>query len=310
MSRPSSELTCRQRPGYKLHRGTRNVAAKNPAGVMQGRLSPKYHGRYQAHPVGYWQDEFYKARDLGLDCIEFILDFNDADANPLLRAGGVEAIHAMCEATGVGVSTVCADYFMEAPLHHTNDAIADRSEQLLGCLLKNGQKLGLTDIVLPCVDQASLADAAGINRFVRRLSPLLEVAERAGINISLETDLRPHAFAELLARFDSERLTVNYDTGNSASWGYDPAEELACYGPRITDIHIKDRVLGGGSVMLGTGDVQFARFFEALRPLNYLGPLILQVYRDDEGCAVFKKQLEWFRIELLSKHYHAALGQQ
>lgn len=42
---------------------------KNNIGVMQGRLLPKYQGRYQAHPVGYWQDEFEIANEIGLDCI-------------------------------------------------------------------------------------------------------------------------------------------------------------------------------------------------------------------------------------------------
>ena len=65
---------------------------KNALGVMQGRLLPKYQGRYQAHPVGYWQDEFVKATELGLDWIEFILDFNDVESNPLLRAEGMDEI--------------------------------------------------------------------------------------------------------------------------------------------------------------------------------------------------------------------------
>ena len=51
-------------------------------GVMQGRLLPKYKGRYQAHPVGYWQDEFSIANKVGLNCIEFILDYEDASNNP------------------------------------------------------------------------------------------------------------------------------------------------------------------------------------------------------------------------------------
>ena len=57
---------------------------QNKFGVMQGRLVPKYLGRYQAHPIGYWQEEFFIAQNLGLDCIEFILDFNEAIFNPLL----------------------------------------------------------------------------------------------------------------------------------------------------------------------------------------------------------------------------------
>ena len=57
----------------------------NIFGVIQGRLLPKYNGRYQAHPKGYWLDEFEIAKSLELDCIEFILDYNDANQNPLLN---------------------------------------------------------------------------------------------------------------------------------------------------------------------------------------------------------------------------------
>ena len=265
----------------------------NPIGVMQGRLLPKYLGRYQAHPVGYWQGEFLKAAELGLDCIEFILDFNDAELNPLLRAGGPDEILLLSEQTGVKVVTVCADYFMEAALHHPDERVAAQSQCVLQRLLSNGKQLGITDIVIPCVDQSSLIGDAAIEHFIARMRPLEEAAEMSGINLSLETDLAPRPFVELLERIGSPRVTVNYDTGNSAALGYDPLEELACYGEKITDIHIKDRKLGGGSVPLGTGDAQFGRFFKALSPLNYKGPFIMQAYRDDEGLATFKQQLAW-----------------
>lgn len=268
---------------------------RNLLGVMQGRLLPKYQGRYQAHPIGYWQDEFFKAAELNLDCIEFILDYNDASINPLLHSGGQDEILQLSEKTKVRVKTVCADYFMEAPLHHKNEEIALQSIRILEKLLSNGQRLGLSDIIIPCVDQSSLVDCMMAKRFVLMLSPLIEIAEKAGINIALETDLAPQPFAELLSRFDSELVTVNYDTGNSASLGFDPTEELACYGTRITDIHIKDRIFGGGSVLLGTGDTQFKRFFDALETLDYQGPIIMQAYRDEDGVEIFKQQLSWLK---------------
>ena len=59
---------------------------------MQGRLLPKFQGRYQAHPAGYWKKEFQIAQHIGLDCIEFILDFNNVEENPLLKAGGIDEI--------------------------------------------------------------------------------------------------------------------------------------------------------------------------------------------------------------------------
>jgi sugar phosphate isomerase/epimerase len=75
-------------------------------------------------------------------------------------------------------------------------------------------------------------------------------------------------------------------------------EEFKYYGNRISDIHIKDRKLNSGSVMLGTGDVNFLRFFEAINTITYNSPFIMQVYRDDEGVEIFKQQLDFFRKQL------------
>jgi len=130
----------------------------NMIGVMQGRLLPKYQGRYQAHPVGYWKDEFFIAKDIGLDCIEFILDFNNSESSPLLNNFGIDEIKKVSEQTGIRVRTICADYFMEAPLHSKDDDKADTSQKLMINLLNNAEKLGVTDIVIPCVDQSTLLD--------------------------------------------------------------------------------------------------------------------------------------------------------
>jgi L-ribulose-5-phosphate 3-epimerase len=268
----------------------------NVIGVMQGRLLPKYQGRYQAHPVDYWQDEFPIAQKLGLDSIEFILDYNDAEDNPLLKDGGIEEIKTITEETGVIVNTICADYFMEAPLHSENQKISEQSQQVLTRLLNNTINLNVTDVVIPCVDQSSLDSSAAADRFVKRLTPIVKIAEKLKINLSLETDLAPQPFVNLLNRFNSDRVTVNYDIGNSAALGYDPIEELDAYGDRITDIHIKDRVLNGGPVFLGEGDASFNKFFNKLKEFDYRGPFIMQAYRDEEGVEIFEKQLRWFKL--------------
>jgi len=271
---------------------------KNKLGVMQGRLLPKYKGRYQAHPVGYWQDEFPIAAGLKLDLIEFIFDYNEWEKNPLMSTSGLEKIQKTVAMTGVGVKTVCADYFMEAPLHSEDSRIVKQSQQVLKKLLLNCGQLKITDIVIPCVDQSSLLGKSSMDRFVTNLKPYIEDAKRAKINLALETDLPPLVFSDLLERFNSPVITVNYDTGNSASLGFDPKEEVETYGQRITDLHIKDRVKNGASVLLSTGDTQFKSFFDALSALNFQGPIIMQAYRDDEGIGVFKKQLAWLRALL------------
>ena len=268
---------------------------KNPIGVMQGRLLPKYKGRYQAHPLGYWQDEFSKAAELGLDCIEFILDYNDADQNPLLTQEGCKEIQSVSALTGVKVLSVCGDYFMEAPLHSENIQKAEQSIEVLQKLLKASEGLGVRDIVIPCVDQSSIKNEQVRTIFIEALTTVIPNAELSGVNLSLETDLNAKQFGELLSSLDSPKVTVNYDIGNSASSGYNPIDELSAYGERISDIHIKDRLLDGGSVKLGTGNANIPEFFKLIEKFNYSGPFIMQAYRDEEGVSTFKKQLEWVK---------------
>ena len=108
------------------------------------------------------------------------------------------------------------------------------------------------------------------------------------IRVSLEADLAPTSFANLLDRIASNYVWVNYDTGNSASLGFDPDEEFIAYGSRISDVHIKDRTIGGGPVMLGLGDAKLSRIKALLEEYNYPGPVIFQAYRDDEGLEYLK----------------------
>ena len=86
---------------------------------MQGRLLPKFEGRYQAHPIGYWHEEFEIAHKLGLDLIEFIFDFNDWEKNPLLTSDGQRKIKRYAQQYSIKIDTVCADFFMVNKLSST-----------------------------------------------------------------------------------------------------------------------------------------------------------------------------------------------
>ena len=264
-------------------------------GVMQGRLLPKYQGRYQAHPIGYWEDEFEIAASLGVDLIEFILDYNDFEENPLMSASVCKKIIEIAKQSDVKVKTICADYFMDAPLHSTDLNVATLSAAVLRELIINSRTIGVTDIVLPLVDQSSVRDSESQDQFIRAIEPFLPYLDENNMNLNLETDLDPTAFKSLLNQINSDRVTVNYDTGNSAGLGYDPEQEFAAYGDRITDIHIKDRVKNGFSVCLGQGSADFTQIFKCVQNYGYSGPFIMQAFRDDDGLEIFKTQLTWLR---------------
>jgi L-ribulose-5-phosphate 3-epimerase UlaE len=271
-------------------------------GIMQGRLLPKFKNRYQAHPLGYWKEEFAIAKEIGLSYIEFILDYNDYQENPLMSDLGIKEIADIINNTGIGVRSICADIFMEAPLHSENNSISNNSKEILLKLVENSAKLGITDIVIPCVDQSTLYGENDQMRLIENLSESIDLATKLNINLALETDLAPLPFLKLLNKFESDIVKVNYDIGNSASLGFDIYEEFKLYGNRISDIHIKDRELAGGSVVLGAGNANFTSFFEVFSKIDFNGPIVMQVYRDDEGVEIFKQQFDWLKSKIKNEY--------
>ena len=267
---------------------------KKKIGIMQGRLLPKFRNRYQAHPIGYWQNEFPIASKLGLDCIEFIFDYNNFQKNPLLTDSGVKKILKIQDSTGVKVRSICADYFIEAPIHDNNFKVADKSLSILEKLINRSSILNISDIVIPCLEKASLKIKKNIKNFIFNIKSISKIAEYYNVNLSLETDLEPRAFANLIEKIGSNNVTVNYDIGNSAANGFDPIEEINAYGQKISDLHVKDRLFGKGPVMLGTGEANIPKVFDLLSKLNYNGLIIFQAFRDEEGVEIFKKQFKWF----------------
>jgi len=259
-------------------------------GTMQGRLLSPVAGRIQCFPRGKWQDEFFKAADAGLDCIEWIYDEYGSDANPLATDPGIEQILNLSRASGISVLSLCADYFMDRPLVRASPTELETRTMVLLWLLSRCERAGIRRIVLPFVDDARIETTTEFNDVVRLLEVLLVRAERHGVEIHLETSLKPEVFAELLGRLSHPLLKANYDSGNSASLGYNPEAEFAAYGHRVGSVHIKDRVLGARTVPLGNGNADFSKVFACLRTVSYAGDFILQAARGEPG-----KEVEWSR---------------
>lgn len=268
---------------------------RSPLGVIQGRLLPKYQGRYQCHPVGYWPDEFKIVASLDLDCIQLILNSDTIELNPLSSSAGLEKINALVDSSGVKVSSICADYFMEKPLHKISGEDLLKSIEVLKSLVKSSKKIGSKSIVLPCLDNSSFSNLNEMKKFQELISDVIPIAEDLNINLALETDLDSKTFSTFLDAIDSPNLTVNYDIGNSASFGHAIKEDFSAYGEKISDVHIKDRPLGQKSIQLGDGDANFEDFFKLIDNSYYSGPFIMETYRDEEGVKVFKQQLSWLR---------------
>ena len=263
-------------------------------GFMQGRASPKYKGQYQAHPVNNWEGEFKFASENSFSSIEFIIDLDQWEYNPLVSRSGVTSVEKYVKQYDVPVNTVCCDFLMDIPLHSSNQTDIDLAHEILTKIIEYGPQINLNTLVIPCVDRSRLSDPKDMDRFVIEVLSRLGELEKSGMFVSLETDLSPQEFQSLLTKFP-ENVGVNYDSGNSASLGYDMNEEFQLYGERINDIHLKDRKYRGGSVRLGDGDVNFIKLLEQVKLLNYSGPIIMQAYRDEVGTDILLDQFNFLR---------------
>lgn len=259
-------------------------------GIMQGRLVPPESGRFQSFPRQRWREEFALAQAAGLETIEWIYDAYGEDVNPLATDAGVTEIQELSATHGVGVESVCADWFMDFPVFRADGAEASRRWERLRWLMERCAKLAINRIVVPFVDASAIQTQADREQLVAGIRTVTDLIDQLDVEIHLETSLGPAAFASLLSDIGHPRVKVNYDSGNSASLGYKPEEEFALYGNRVGSVHIKDRQLGAGTVPLGEGDADFNSLFSALRAIDYRRDFILQVARGVE-----REELEWAR---------------
>jgi hexulose-6-phosphate isomerase len=261
----------------------------NEIGIMQGRLSPRIDGKIQAYPASTWQKEFEIAQEIGYAAIEWIVE-KPVETNALMTNSGKGEIKKVIASTGVRIDYVCADIFMQQPLVRMTEEVKSQNKDYLLEILKNAKEVGAIGVEIPFVDNSSIKNDKEKQEFIDVMQDAFKLAKDLDIKISLETDLSPIAFKELLEQIDLDFIQANYDIGNSASLGFNPEEELDAYGQRILNVHVKDRKLGGTTVPLGTGNANLDLVFKELNEINYSGGITMQAARGDDDVKIAKEQ--------------------
>lgn len=245
---------------------------------MNGRLSPPVDNHIQFFPVNTWRDEFKIAHECGFDAIEWIFDLN---VNPILQSDGIDEIDFLSKKYNVQVTAVCADYFMQKMLFNVEKSELDKNLTMLKKLIQQCSKLDIAILEIPFVDSSSLKTQSDKEQIITNLQQMVDFANSQNVKITLETDLPPNDFKSLLEEF-GPNIGANYDTGNSASLGYDAEKEIQILQPWLSNIHIKDRLYGGNTVVFGSGSTDFDLVFSTLAKINYDGQLIIQGAREDQ----------------------------
>lgn len=250
---------------------------------MQGRLSPMVDGKIQAFPWNHWQEEFVIAGKIGFQLMEWTLDHKDLCHNPLLTTEGQKLIAQLMDAHAIRIPSLTGDCFMQAPFYKKTGETRDALLYDLQKIIKACSSVGIQNILIPLVDNGRLENDEQKDSLLAGLESVWALLETKKIRISFESDYGPDQLAAFIEKFDPALFGITYDIGNSAALGYDPWEEIAAYGHRIINVHVKDRLLGGTTVPLSTGDADIPAALEALHRAGYQGNYMLQTARATDG---------------------------
>ena len=236
---------------------------------------------------------------MGCDWIEWIYDEDNWDIrwgfNPVLDREWRDEIRNISSKHGVGIHSMCVDYFMNSGFLRPND----NQVYILNALVFVARALGIKNIVLPFLEKATIKNRKQKKEVIENVSSVLDLCHLFGVKLALETELDAVNLRHFIRAFQSPYVGICYDLGNTVSYGHDSPKDIGFLGDLIFEVHIKDRKIGSAkSINLGEGDVDFDGCFRALKSIGFNGPMILQANRSDVYYLDdAKRQLDFVRTK-------------
>lgn len=265
-------------------------------GIMQGRLSPKVKNMIQSFPTKFWVKEFLLAKRIGLNFVEWIIDFDQYKDNPILSNTGISLIKELIQETEIYIPSICVDYFATYPLIF--DEYKIESKELLLNLIDSCNRLNINIIEIPLIGIASAKTKDAQEKYIEFFYSFEPFLKEKNLKFALETDLEPKLQKNFINEININNIGLNYDIGNSAYWGYNLEEEIDYFGKNILNVHLKDCTPKDYSVQFGDGNADFWLLFNLLNKINYQGDFVLQGARGSNDYETVVQQLLFIKSYL------------
>ena len=253
---------------------------------MQGRLSPIFKKKIQSFPWNYWRQEIIIAKKNNFNLIEWTLDYPRLLNNPLISSKEQRETLCFLKKNKISVNSVTCDFFMQKPFFLIKNKIKrELNINNLAKIIKELINAKIKFIIIPLVDKSSIKNTYQEKLVIREFNKIIKNLNTNNFKtkILFEIDYSPSKLKKFIKKFSSNFFGINYDSGNSTSLDYNIDEEFNCYGDRILNIHIKDRIKYGKTIKLGHGNVNFCKLKKNLKKIHYKGNLILQTARNIYG---------------------------
>ena len=250
-------------------------AYSRPFGIVQGRLSVPPGDLLQWFPQDSWSEEFEKAKEVGLEFVELLAERQFNPDNPLWTTEGREQIRTVARKTGLHLYSSCIDYVIDYPL--LDDPQRETEEHVRSFLAASGA-LGCRVVILPLLECSDLNTSTS-TAMIPIIRDFARQAAKLNMLICIETLLEGKHLKAFLVQVNEPNVKCVFDTGNRVLEERNLRPEILLLGDWIGHVHIKDKNDFGANVLLGTGDVNFAEVFIALREIDYKGPLVFETTR-------------------------------
>lgn len=229
----------------------------------------------------------------GLDAVQLDLAplrrgaWDLARTRACLRDGGIEVLSGM-------MATKAEDYSSLESIRRTGGVRPDEhwkaNRETAAVNAELARELGLELVTLHA---GFLPESSGDPervKLVARLRELVDIFARCGVRIAFETGQETAAtLLAVLHELERPSAGVNFDPANMLLYGMgDPLEALAQLAPHVHQVHIKDALRAGvpgtwgREVPVGSGEVDWAVFFELMREHSLAVDLLIEREAGDQ----------------------------
>ena len=244
-----------------------------PIGIMQGRLSSKIGQPLQSFPFDDWSLEFMRAKTIGFDQIEWLVDGTNDHNNPITSAIGRSKILKLSEKHNITINSLCIHSLINGDLLLKGDKYI-KAIKSFSSILTWAQELNIKFVILPVMDSMSIQSKSS----QAKLKDILNSIDNTeGPKVLLESDLPGVYLKQFIEDVALDNVGILYDLGNATALGFDIKKELDLLHSLIGEVHIKDRFSkNGSSVRLGMAETPFELAFNTLKKLLWNGSFVLE----------------------------------
>ncbi|MDP3849131.1 MAG: sugar phosphate isomerase/epimerase family protein [Luteolibacter sp.] len=203
------------------------------------------------------------------------------DTKSLLADHGIEIVSGMFGCVGEDYATLES---IRATGGIAPDATWGENLRNIRATAELASKLGLKLVTFHAGFLPSDESDPEFEKMLMRLKTVAEVFAAAGMDLALETGQESAlSLQAILLGLNAPNLFVNFDPANMILYGKgDPVQSVGVLGRWIRQVHIKDATRAvtpgtwGEEVAVGSGDVDWPRFFAALEDIDFTGDWVIE----------------------------------